>query len=99
MSLDHLYLHRILLPALIRHVREDLIEDQVMFVLLVNRGSSERRQQRTLRLRVIEAKRIDEEMDSVAQIIKRLFRKTGDQCDGRLDTVPVSTFNPLPGLR
>src|ERR1044072_8419 len=44
MRLDHLDLERILLPALVRHVGIDLVEDQMVFVLIVTGCGGERRQ-------------------------------------------------------
>src|SRR5262249_53034481 len=94
-GLDHLDLDRILLPTLMRHVGVDLVEDQMTFVLIVNGCRGERRQQRTLRLGAIVTKRVDKKVNSISQIFTSLFREACDQCDRRLNTVPIGSLNAL----
>ena len=68
------------------------------FVLIINGRGRERRQQRTLRFRVIVAKRVDKEMNRIAQIVASLFGKTCDQCDCCLDAIAIGALNSLPGF-
>src|ERR1041384_3160670 len=96
--LDHLDLDRILLPTLMRHVGIDLVEDQMILMVVVDRRGGKRREEGALRFRMIDTKRVDKKMNRTSQIVTRLFRKPCDQCDCRLDAVTIGALDPLPSL-
>src|ERR1051326_7108579 len=93
MARDHGPLNRVLPPALIRVVGKDIVQDQAVAILRMDRRFGKRRKKMKLRLGVVQCYSVHEEMNGRAEVFEFFVGETCDQRHSRGYMVVISRAN------